>query len=303
MKVILNNGIEMPIIGTGPCFINYKKCSNNNKVIKLMHKIYMRLLGNLLAQNEWVDSVSYSFKIGYSLLDNSPSYHNWPQVAKAIKKSGRKRGDIFITTRVGNQAQFNGESSIRDELDKTLKILGTDYVDLLQFHWPVTNYFLDTWKIMEDIYKEGKCRAIGVANCHIHHLEDILKICSVRPAVNQIEVHPLFTQKELINYCQEQDILVESYTPIARFDDRLMRLPALKQLENKYNKTAVQIILRWHIQNGCVPIIRSSNKYRLKQNINIFDFNLSDEDIKLIDGFNIDSRLRYNPDNCDFTIL
>lgn len=302
-NVRLNNGIEIPIIGTGPCFINYAKCKAESKIAKIIFKIYMRAIGRKIAQNKWIDTVAYSFRNGYSLLDNSSSYHNWNETMKAIKKSGVKRESLFITTRVGNKAQFGGEEAIRKELDDTLKLLHTNYIDLLQFHWPVTNCYLQTWEVMEKIYKEGKCRAIGVANCNIHHLEAILNNCTVKPTINQIEVHPLFTQKQLLKYCQEHEIVVEAYTPIARFDDRLMRLPSLNAIADKYKKSPVQVILRWHIQNGCIPIIRSSNKKRIKQNIDIFDFELTKDDMSTIDGFNINSRLRYDPDNCDFTIL
>jgi diketogulonate reductase-like aldo/keto reductase len=156
---------------------------------------------------------------------------------------------------------------------------------------------------MEQLYKDGYCRAIGVANCHRHHLEAIFKIAEIMPAVNQFEVHPLFTQKPLIEYCKSKNIAVEAYTPIARFDDRLVRLPALKEIAKKHRKTIVQVVLRWHIQNGVVPVVRSLNKTRQLENISVFDFELNDGEMKTIDGFNINSRLRYDPDNCDFSIL
>jgi diketogulonate reductase-like aldo/keto reductase len=171
------------------------------------------------------------------------------------------------------------------------------------FHWPVTGVYLNTWKQMEQLYKEGYCKAIGVANCHQHHLEAIFKIAEIIPAVNQIEVHPLFTQKPLIEYCKSKMIAVEAYTPIARFDDRLVKLPALKKIAQKYNKSVVQVVLRWHIQNGLIPVVRSLNKKRQLENISVFDFELTKEEMQTIDGFNINSRLRYDPDNCDFTIL
>ena len=153
------------------------------------------------------------------------------------------------------------------------------------------------------IYNAGYCRAIGVANCHPHHIEHLIKATGFVPMVNQVEIHPLFTQKELINYCRSKNIVVEGYTAIARFDDRLMRLPLLHQIARKYNKTVVQLILRWHIQTGVIPIVRSMNKKRQLENISIFDFELSMEEMNAINGININSRLRYDPDNCDFSIL
>lgn len=171
------------------------------------------------------------------------------------------------------------------------------------FHWPVTGYYEAAWKEMVKLYQEGYCKVVGVANCHKHHLEKLFSVSDIIPAVNQIEVHPLFTQKELIRFCWNNNIAVEAYTAIARFDDRLMRLPLLKNIADKYNKTIVQIILRWHIQTGVIPLVRSLNFKRQQENINIFDFQLTKEEMKAIDGININSRLRYDPDNCDFSIL
>lgn len=180
---------------------------------------------------------------------------------------------------------------------------GVDKIDLLQFHWPVTGKYIDTWREMLKLKEEGYVRVLGVANCHAHHIEALEKSTGEIPEINQIEVHPLFTQKELLEYCKSKGIVVEAYTPVARYDDRLVRLPILKKLEEKYKKTFVQIILRWHIQNGVIPVVRALSEKHQKDNINIFDFVLEDEDMKIIDGLNLDSRLRYDPDNCDFTIL
>jgi diketogulonate reductase-like aldo/keto reductase len=222
-------------------------------------------------------------------------------LGEAIRKSGVPREEIFITTRVSNKAQMNHK--VREQFMSFIKNLGVDYVDLLQFHWPVTGLYLDTWREMEKLKDEGLVKHLGVANCHQHHLEEIFKICKHRPEVGQFEIHPLFTQKQLIQYYKDNGIVVEAYTPIARYDDRLVRLPLLKRLEKKYNKTFVQIILRWHIQNGVIPLVRSmSNKHQM-ENFSIFDFELSSEDMAAIDSININSRLRYDPDNCDFSIL
>ena len=156
---------------------------------------------------------------------------------------------------------------------------------------------------MEKLKDEGLVKHLGVANSHQHHLEEIFKICKHRPEVGQFEIHPLFTQKKLIQYYKDHGIVVEAYTPIARYDDRLVRLPLLKRLEKKYNKTFVQIILHWHVQNGVIPLVRSLSYKHQQENFNIFDFELDAEDMKAIDGININSRLRYDPDNCDFSIL
>lgn len=297
-KIILSNGVEIPSIGNGPAGIGYSP-----KPIKrtLFNRIYNKFIGKTILRQKYVNAVSNSFKTGFTLLDNSAAYHNEEYVYKAIKKSGIERKDLFITTRCSNQAQFAG--NVREEFFKSLKALHTDYVDLYQFHWPVTNRYIETWNEIVELYKEGYCRSIGVANCHQHHIEELIKKSGFVPHINQIEIHPLFTQKPLIEYCKSKNIQVEAYTAIARFDDRLMRLPLLKNIAKKYNKTVVQVILRWHIQNGIIPLVRSLNPARQLENISVFDFELTKEEMLAIDGININARVRYDPDNCDFTIL
>jgi diketogulonate reductase-like aldo/keto reductase len=301
--ITLNNGIEIPAIGIGPGILKYSAFNviSNNKIFSLPQRAYNKLHRKIFDERKYINAIINSLQIGFRLLDFSAAYGNEQLIGKAVKKSGIERKSLFLTTRVSNSRQQKG--NIREQFFNTLKKYGTDYADLYMFHWPVTDVYLNTYKQMEQLYKEGYCRAIGVANCHQHHLEEILKICDVVPQVNQFEVHPLFTQKPLIEYCKSKNIAVEAYTPIARLDDRLFRLPALKTIAKKYNKTAVQIVLRWHIQNGVIPVVRSLNKKRQLENISIFDFELTSGEMKIIDGFNINSRLRYDPDNCDFSIL
>lgn len=264
-------------------------------------KVYNKLFLRPIQKRKFVKSISQAFRNGFTLLDYSNAYGNQEVIAMAIKKSLIPRERLFLTSRISNRAQFN--NTVRDEFLDTLKKWGVNYVDLLQFHWPVTGKYIDTWKEMIRLKEEGYVKVLGVANCHQHHIEALEKATGVVPEVNQIEVHPLFTQKKLLEYCKSKNIQVEAYTPVARYDDRLVRLPLLKRLEQKYNKSFVQIILRWHIQNGVIPVVRALNPKHQKSNIDVFDFELSHEDILLIDGLNLDSRLRYNPDNCDFTIL
>jgi diketogulonate reductase-like aldo/keto reductase len=300
----LNNGVEIPAIGNGPAAPGYSpkhKFYSDNVLLGLSQKVLNKLYYRPKTYRNYVNAVAHSFKIGITLLDYSSAYGNGHLIAKAIKKSGLRRKDLFLTTRISNGAQKEGK--VRECLMEQLKGLGVDYVDLLMFHWPVTGCYLDTWQEMVKFYKEGYCRAIGVANCHQHHLEKILKISDIVPVINQVEIHPLFTQKTLIAYCKGHAIQVEAYTPIARMDDRLVRLPLLRNIAKKYGKTIVQVVLRWHIQNGVIPIVRSLNKNRQLENISIFDFELTSEEMIAIDSININSRLRYDPDNCDFSIL
>lgn len=278
------------------------KMAKKRKGLSLfIYKVHNKLYYNSKQKNEYVSSVANAFRIGYRLLDYSSAYGDGHLIGEAIRKSGVKRDELFITTRVSNRAQR--EHRVREEFMKCIHNMGVDHVDLLQFHWPVTGLYLDIWKEMEELKDEGLVKHLGVANCHQHHLEEIFKICKYRPEVGQFEIHPLFTQKALIEYYKQQGIVVEAYTPIARYDDRLVRLPLLKRLEKKYNKNFVQIILRWHVQNGVVPLVRSLTPSHQLSNFQIFDFVLDEEDMQAIDAININSRLRYDPDNCDFSIL
>ena len=289
---------QFPSIGFGPGGVGYSskmKCGSD--LGKAIDKFVYRPIIGL----KYVNSIARALKIGFKLLDYSSAYGNGKYIGWAIKKSKVNREELFITTRVSNFAQR--EKKVKEEFLSFLHNAGLEYVDLLQFHWPVTGLYLDTWLEMEKLKEEGLVKHLGVANCHQHHLEEIFRICKYRPEIGQFEIHPLFTQKPLIQYYKDNGIIVEAYTPIARYDDRLVNLPLLKKMEKKYGKTFIQIILRWHIQNGIIPLVRALSKAHQEENFAIFDFEISDEDMKLIDSININSRLRYDPDNCDFSIL
>jgi len=294
--------IQIPPIGFGPGILKdtSKKKVTTNRILNYLYRRWNDLERTKCEQC-YVNAVVNALQTGFRLLDYSAAYGNLELIGSAIRKSRIPRKDLFITTRVSNWAQR--EHKVREEFLNCIHKMGVDYVELLQFHWPVTGLYLDTWKEMEKIYEEGYVRHLGVANCHQHHLEELFNNCKYRPEIGQFEIHPLFTQKPLIQYYKKHGIIVEAYTPLARYDDRLVRLPMLKRLEQKYNKTFVQIILRWHIQNGCIPLVRSLSPIHQQENFDVFDFELSQEDMEAIDGININSRLRYNPDNCDFSIL
>ena len=299
---LLRDG-AIPQIGFGPGIMGYSpRMKKQRRGVELfVYKVINKLFIRPRMRRHYVNMVANAFKVGFRLLDYSSAYGSADLVGKAIQKSGVKREDLFITSRVSNGAQR--DHRVREEFMQFLRKMGVEYVDLLQFHWPVTGLYLDTWREMEKLKEVGYVKHLGVANCHQHHLEEIFKICKYRPEVGQFECHPLFTQKPLIEYYKKQGIIVEAYTPLARYDDRLVRLPLLKRLEKKYNKDFVQIILRWHVQNGIIPVVRSLNKKHQQSNFEIFDFELDAEDMVAIDSININSRLRYDPDNCDFNIL
>lgn len=297
---VMADNNKIPVIGFGPGFINLKSVSQRILLFKFFYSILF-VIKFKIKQLKFIRAVTHALNVGYILLDNSSSYSNSKLIKLAILFSKKRRQDLFLTTRISNRAQMTRQ--VREELFQQLTDTGVHYFDLVQIHWPVTGYYVQTWKDLIQLQKEGYIKTIGVANFHPHHIDQLIAETGVVPIVNQIEVHPLLTQKDIIKYCKEKNIIVQAYTPIARYDERLVRLPILQKIARKYNKTLAQIILRWHIQNGIIPIIRSFNNKRQKENLKIFDFNLTEEEMIVIDGININSRLRYDPDNCDFSIL
>lgn len=300
-NIILNNGVKIPCIGLGSgsktmCWGKYHPFGKSY-LAKIPNMIANKIHDTLMCKRV-VKQFEYAFECGYHFIDWSAAYGRGELIRQAINNKKIKREDLFITSRVSNNEQYQG--NIREAFFKTINALGVDYLDLYLFHWPVTDHYIDTYKEMEKLYKEGLVKAIGVCNCKEHHLQKILDECEVTPSIDQFEVHPLFTQKPLIKYCEDHGIHVMAYTPLARNDDRLQKNLILKRLCNKYNKNWGQIVLRWDIQNGLIPIPRSSNPKRLAGNIDIFDFELTDDEMKAIDSININSRLRFDPDNLDF---
>ncbi len=298
------NGVEIPFIAFGPGGMGYTPNTFTKALSRtLFARAWRKFISIPIQMRDYIKSIETGIRTGFRLIDYSAAYGDGRAIAKAIQKSGIPRSEIFLTGRISNTAQRQGVTGVQQEIEgRILKGYNTDYVDLLMFHWPVTDHYEKTWEVICKCYEKGLARSIGVANCHPHHLERLMSV-GIKPMLNQFEVHPLFTQKPLIKYCKDLNIQVQAYTPIARFDDRLMRLPALKKIAAGHNKTSVQVVLRWHLQNGIIPAIRSLNPLRQAENFNIFDFELSPEEMMIIDNFNIDSRLRYHPDNCDFTIL
>lgn len=297
----LVNKVEIPVIGTGPGIpkpgSKWKWMDRIPFVGRCVNAVVYRVNGRINRQ-KWVNSLAESLKMGYRMIDYSSAYGNEQLLQKAIKKSGLRREDIFVISRAANKDQYN--HCVRESFMSSLKKIGVDYLDLYMFHWPVTDHYVETYKEIEKLYKEGLIKAIGVCNCHQHHLEAIMNECEIVPMVNEFEVHPLFTQKPLIQFCKDHGIHVIAYTPLARNDDRLRKNLILRGIAQKYGKTIYQVILRWDVQNGLTPIPRSANVERNRQNLDIFDFELSDEEMKAIDSININSRLRFDPDNLDF---
>lgn len=291
----LNNGNKLPKICFGPG-IPFRGMKNHSGLYRILDKI-----DRIKQLKTYEAAVISALCTGGVFIDYSAAYGREDIIADALNQMGINREKVFLTTRVTNASQF--DNSVRETALRSIERFKTSYVDLLMFHWPVTDKFVSTWEELIKLKDEGYCKNIGVANCHQHHIEDLINATGVKPQVNQVEIHPLFSQKELIKYCQTREIQVEAYTPLARMDERMVRLPLWKTLQAKYNKSITQLVLRWHIQNGVIPVFRSMTPSRVIENFDVFDFQIDQMDMQIIDGININSRLRYDPDNCDFSIL
>ncbi|RVT57940.1 aldo/keto reductase [Niallia taxi] len=268
--VKLNNGVEMPKFGLG--------------VFKVQEG------------QEVIDSVKAAIKAGYISIDTAAVYKNEEGVGQGIKESGVDREKLFITTKVWNADQ--GYDSTLAAFETSIQKLGLDYIDLYLIHWPVSGKYKETWKALEKLYKDGKVKAIGVSNFHKHHLEDLLSEAEIVPTVNQIELHPLLSQEELRNFCKEKGIVVEAWSPLAQ--GKLLDNPVLTEIAAKYNKSTAQIILRWDLQNDIVTIPKSIKEHRIIENADIFDFELTAEDLEKINGLNKNERVGADPDNFNF---
>lgn len=268
--VTLHNGVKMPWFGLGVF-----KVEDGQEVI---------------------DSVKYAIKAGYKSIDTAKIYENEEGVGQAIRESGITRDELFVTTKVWNADQ--GYDSTLKAFDTSLQKLGLDYLDLYLIHWPGKDKYKETWKALEKLYKDGRVRAIGVSNFQIHHLEDLLTDAEVKPMVNQVELHPLLTQVELREYCKKQGIQIEAWSPLAQ--GQLLDNEVLKGIASKYGKSTAQVILRWDLQNEIVTIPKSIKEQRIIENADVFDFELSAEDMEQINALNQNHRVGPDPDTLLF---
>jgi 2,5-diketo-D-gluconate reductase A len=241
-------------------------------------------------------AVATALEAGYRHIDTAQMYGNEAEVGQAIGKSGRDRADVFVTTKLNNGA--HEPDAAREAFDGSLKALGFDYVDLFLIHWPVPSRyggdFISTWKTLEEFYREGRARSIGVSNFQPHHLRRLHGETEIRPAVDQIEVNPYLTQDELRRFCADHEIAVEAWSPIAR--GNALQDPTIEAIARKYGKTTAQTILRWHIERGDIIFPKSVTPARIKENIEIFDFELSGEDVEAISALNRNQRTGPDPD-------
>jgi len=268
-KLKMNNGIEIPQFGLG---------------------VYLTKTGK-----ECINAVSWALEAGYRHIDTARIYGNEKEVGEAVRNFGIKREELFITTKLWNSD--HGYETALKAFDKSLKTLNIDYIDLYLIHWPLKEKRKESWKALEKIYESGVCKSIGVSNYMINHLEELFTYANVIPVINQVEFSPYVYQKELLDFCNNNKIILEAYSPLTRMkkldDVRLTEIAA------KHNKTAAQVLIRWAIQHELVVIPKSANKARIIENANVFDFELDKADLKTLDNMNEDFRVSWNPTKAD----
>lgn len=268
--------------------MNKIKLNDGNYIPQIGFGVFRAKFGK-----ETFNAVTWALEANYGHIDTAKIYLNERSVGKAIKKSSLNREDIFVTTKVWNTDVIKRKT--RKAFFKSLRRLKLKYVDLYLIHWPVDGY-IDAYLELVKLQKEGYIKSIGVSNFQIRHLEELKKHTDIVPAVNQIESNPQFNNQELISYCQAHNIAVEVWSPLGGSKHSLLNEPTLVKLSEKYHKTTAQIIIRWHIQRGVIVLVKSSHKERIYSNLDVFDFELSSEDMELINSLNTNQRVGGDPD-------
>ena len=264
--ITMNNGIDIPALGFGVWQMeNLQECED--AVVKAIHT-------------------------GYRMIDTASIYMNETAVGAAIKNSGVDREDLFITSKLW--VQDHGYDKAKSAFQRTLDRLQLDYLDMYLLHWPFGD-FLGAWKALEELYHEGKIKAIGVCNFTVEKLEELKANSTVIPVVNQIELHPLFQQNELQIYNRENKIVTQPWSPLGNGNADLLNNSDLKIIADNYGKTVAQVILRWHLQEGFCVIPKSVTPSRIEENFNVFDFELSEDEMNVVRSLNTDKRLFFDP--------
>ena len=266
---ILNNGYPMPAVGLG------------------VYKI---------ADEQMEEVVRTALDAGYRAFDTAYFYGNEKALGSALKHSNVERDELFITSKLWND--YQGYDQTIEYFNKSLDNLGLDYLDLFLIHWPCENdqLYIESYKALEHLYEEGKIKAIGVCNFKIHHLEKLMKETKITPQVNQIELHPYFNQQDVQDFCDEHDIKVTDWMPLMR-KKGLLDDPVITDIAHRYDKTPAQIVLRWHLAHNRIIIPKSQTPKRIKENFDIFDFNLELTDVAEIDSLNKNARQGKDPDD------
>ncbi|OIK13149.1 glyoxal reductase [Bacillus sp. MUM 116] len=267
--VTLNNGIKMPQLGFGVWQVE---------------------------DSQATAAVAKALEVGYTSIDTAMIYKNEEGVGKAIKASSVPRENLFITTKVWNSDQ-GYENTLR-AFDESLVRLGLDYVDLYLIHWPTPQFdqYVDTYKALEKLYHDGRVKAIGVCNFEIEHLERLLKECEVKPVLNQVECHPFHAQTELKDFCAKHDIFVEAWSPLEQGGE-VLKDEVIQKIAEAHRKTPAQVVLRWHLQNNTIVIPKSVTPARIEENFNVFDFELTADEMQQIHQLNRNRRKGPHPND------
>ncbi|PKR83368.1 aldo/keto reductase [Heyndrickxia camelliae] len=265
--VTLNNGVKMPQLGFGVWQVK---------------------------DDEATAAVAKALEVGYRSIDTAMIYQNETGVGKALKETSVPREELFITTKVWNSDQ--GYENTLKAFDASLERLGLDYVDLYLIHWPTPEFdqYVDTYKALEKLYKDGRVKAIGVCNFNIEHLERILSECEVKPVLNQVECHPYLSQTELKEFCAKHDIFVEAWSPLQQGGE-VLKDETIQKIAQAHGKTPAQVVLRWHLQNNTIVIPKSVTPSRIEENFNLFDFELTAEEMAEINKLNRNERKGADP--------
>ena len=268
-KMKMNNGVEIPQFGLG---------------------VYLTKSGN-----ECTNAVTWALETGYRHIDTARIYGNEKEVGEAVRNSGIKREEIFITTKLWNDD--HGYENALKAFDKSLKTLNIDYIDLYLIHWPVKEKRKESWKALEKIYESGYCKSIGVSNYMIPHLEELFSYANIIPMINQVEFSPYNYQKELLDFCNKNKIVLEAYSPLTRM--KKLDDPKVLQISKKHNKTIAQVLIRWAIEHEIVVIPKSAHKERIIENADVFDFVLDKSDMKVLNDLDEGFRVSWDPTTTD----
>lgn len=270
-SILLNNSVRIPQFGFG---------------------VYQ------IKPQDTVAATRSALEIGYRHIDTAEMYGNEKEVGQAVRESGLPREDVFVTSKLNNG--YHAREDALRAFDQTLKDLGFDYLDLFLIHWPLPGVgdYVETWQAMEEIYRSGRAKAIGVSNFQPHHLRRLFEMTEIVPAVNQIEVHPYLTQEEVRAFDAQHGILTEAWSPIAQ--GKVLDDATIAHIAERVGKSTAQVTLRWHIERGDIVFPKSVTRSRIEENFDIFDFELSGDDVAAISGLNRNERTGPDPDSFNY---